>query len=217
MKWHVTLSLNCPKSQKSSLNLNAIQAYIWKKKITYLRICGSFNSAKIIGSANRKSKNYHICRRFADLRFADRPPLFAALHSDRSKKEIFVSPCCQLWAGQNPWINYCWRIVFTGEEPPYVSFSLPARVQLSLSRMVSQHWVHSKQIDERKCSTLQMHCTENSKQIFSEMKLCGLLPNFYILVSVSDLYIPTIGPQTQNSKIDGPIVGLYKSLTDTWM
>jgi hypothetical protein len=28
------------------------------------------------------------------------------------------------------------------------------------------------------------------------MKLRGLIPNFYIHVSVSDLYIPTIGPPT---------------------
>ncbi len=36
--------------------------------------------------------------------------------------------------------------------------------------------------------TLQMHCTENSKQIFPEMKLRGLVPNFSIHVSVSYLY-----------------------------
>ncbi len=62
-----------------------------------------------------------------------------------------------------------------------------------------------------------MHCNENSRQIFPEMKLRGLVPNFYIHVSVNDLYIPTIGPQTQYSKIGGPIVGIYESLTDTWM
>jgi hypothetical protein len=42
---------------------------------------------------------------------------------------------------------------------------------------------------------LQMHCTENSKQIFPEMKLRA--PNFYIHVSECNLYIPTISPQTQ--------------------
>jgi hypothetical protein len=35
---------------------------------------------------------------------------------------------------------------------------------------------------------LKLHCTENFKQIFPEMKLRGLVPNFYIHVSVSDLY-----------------------------
>jgi hypothetical protein len=37
------------------------------------------------------------------------------------------------------------------------------------------------------------HDTENSKQIFPEKELCGLRSNFLIHVSVSDLYIPTIG------------------------
>ncbi len=64
---------------------------------------------------------------------------------------------------------------------------------------------------------MQMHCTENSKQIFPEMKLYSLVPNFYIYVFLSDCYIPTIGPQTQYSKIDGPIVRIYNSLTDSFM
>jgi hypothetical protein len=38
-----------------------------------------------------------------------------------------------------------------------------------------------------------MHCTENSKQIFPEMKLSGLIPYFYIYESGSNLYIPMIG------------------------
>ncbi len=37
-----------------------------------------------------------------------------------------------------------------------------------------------------------MHCVENSKQIFPEMKVRGLVPNFYTHESVSDLYISTI-------------------------
>jgi hypothetical protein len=36
------------------------------------------------------------------------------------------------------------------------------------------------------------HCTENPIYVFPEMKLFGLVPNSYILVSVSDLYIPRI-------------------------
>jgi hypothetical protein len=39
----------------------------------------------------------------------------------------------------------------------------------------------------------QRHNTENSKQIFPEKELCGISPNVHIHVSVSDLYIPTIG------------------------
>ncbi len=42
--------------------------------------------------------------------------------------------------------------------------------------------------------TLQRHNTKNSKEIFTEKELCGLNPNFHIHVSVSVLYIPSIGP-----------------------
>jgi hypothetical protein len=47
------------------------------------------------------------------------------------------------------------------------------------------------------------------------MNLRGLIPNFYINVSVSDLYILTIGPQSQYSTTGGPILEIHKSLTDT--
>jgi hypothetical protein len=40
--------------------------------------------------------------------------------------------------------------------------------------------------------------TENSKQIFPEMKQCDLSPNSYFYVSVTCLYIPTIGLLIQN-------------------
>jgi hypothetical protein len=53
----------------------------------------------------------------------------------------------------------------------------------------------------RKMPRFIMHCTENLKQIFPEMKLHSLVPNFYIHVSVRILYIPTIRPQTQYSQI----------------
>jgi hypothetical protein len=62
--------------------------------------------------------------------------------------------------------------------------------------------------------TVQRHCTENSKQIFLEMKLRGLVPNFRIHVSVIDLYIFTIRLPIFCSKIGGPIVsflGIQKS------
>jgi hypothetical protein len=38
------------------------------------------------------------------------------------------------------------------------------------------------------------HCTENLIYVFPEMKLRSLVPNSYIHVSVSDFYIPRIGP-----------------------
>ncbi len=39
----------------------------------------------------------------------------------------------------------------------------------------------------------KVHCKEDPIYVFPEMKLCGLVPSFYIHVSVSDLYISTIG------------------------
>jgi hypothetical protein len=61
------------------------------------------------------------------------------------------------------------------------------------------------------------HCSENLKHIFPEMKLFGLVPHFCINVSVSDLYIPTIGPPTLLYCVCEPIVEIYKLLTDTKM
>jgi hypothetical protein len=37
------------------------------------------------------------------------------------------------------------------------------------------------------------YCTENPIYVFPEMKLRALIPNSYMHVSVSDLYIPRIG------------------------
>jgi hypothetical protein len=42
------------------------------------------------------------------------------------------------------------------------------------------------------------------------MKLRGLVPNFWIYVSVVDLYIPTIGPPIMQYSVCGPIVGIYE-------
>ncbi len=42
--------------------------------------------------------------------------------------------------------------------------------------------------------------------VFLEMKLRGLIPNIHYHVSVSDLYIPMIGPHIFCSKIGGPLV-----------
>ncbi len=47
--------------------------------------------------------------------------------------------------------------------------------------------------------TLQTYCADISKQIFPEMKLRGLVPNFHINVQYlwaiyCTVYIPTIGP-----------------------
>jgi hypothetical protein len=43
----------------------------------------------------------------------------------------------------------------------------------------------------------------------------SLSPNFHIRVSVSELYIPTMGLPFLLEEICGPILGIYKSLIDT--
>ncbi len=53
------------------------------------------------------------------------------------------------------------------------------------------------------------------KQIFLEKELRGRIPNFHIHVSVSDLYIPTTDLPILLQEICGPILRIYKSLTDT--
>jgi hypothetical protein len=63
--------------------------------------------------------------------------------------------------------------------------------------------------------TLQRQNTVISKKIFPEKEYRGLSPKFHIHASVIDLYIPTIGLPILLEEICRPILGLYKSLTDT--
>jgi hypothetical protein len=59
-----------------------------------------------------------------------------------------------------------------------------------------------------------LQCKEITIYVFPEKELRGLSSNFLIHVSVSDLYIPTIGQLFPCSRIGRPIVGiLYKNRT----
>ncbi len=53
------------------------------------------------------------------------------------------------------------------------------------------------------------HCNEDLIYIFLFWELRGLSPNFHIHVSVSDFYIPRIGPHISCSRIGRSIVGVY--------
>ncbi|MFN9897854.1 MAG: hypothetical protein ACK55Z_03465, partial [bacterium] len=63
----------------------------------------------------------------------------------------------------------------------------------------------------RTISTLQRQNTENLKHIFPKKEYQGLSPNFHIHVSVSELYIPTMGLPFLLEEICRPLLGLYKS------
>ncbi len=57
--------------------------------------------------------------------------------------------------------------------------------------------------------------TRYLKQIFPEKELWGLSPIISTFMCLSDLYIPMIGLPILLQEICGPILGIYKSLTDT--
>ncbi len=60
--------------------------------------------------------------------------------------------------------------------------------------------------------TLQRTNTKNSKQIFPEKKLRGHSPNFHIHVSVSDLYINTVGMPILLQELCGPIAHRHMNM-----
>jgi hypothetical protein len=74
-------------------------------------------------------------------------------------------------------------------------------------------------VEPRRCvrHALQRQNAENSIQIFPEKEYRGPSPNFHIHMSVSELYIPSMGLPFLLEEICGPILRIYKSLTDTWM
>ncbi len=57
-------------------------------------------------------------------------------------------------------------------------------------------------------SETHLHCNGNSVYMFLFWELHGLSPNFHIHVSVSDLYIPKIGPHISSSRKGRLIVGI---------
>jgi hypothetical protein len=64
-------------------------------------------------------------------------------------------------------------------------------------------------------NTLQRQNAENLKQIFPEKEYRSLSSNFHIHVSVSELFLPTMGLPVLLEEICRLILGIYKSLQDT--
>jgi len=76
--------------------------------------------------------------------------------------------------------------------------------------------LQKKQQQQQKLSRL-LHCNGISVYIFLFWEMRGLSPNFHIHVSMSNLYIPRIGPHISSCRKGRPILGIYNSHTDTWM
>jgi hypothetical protein len=112
--------------------------------------------------------------RFTSLHFASLR--FTSLHF-ASLRFIFVT--LQLFAVLLQYYKY------TGTKSP---FQLPSETIFTLISLGSlRNRKHAAQ------PALQRHNTKISKQIFPEKELRDHSPNSYILVSGSDLHIPTIG------------------------
>ncbi len=87
-------------------------------------------------------------------------------------------------------------------------------------------WVHSlfkhdqvKDLRQTLClapHTAKTKCRKFEKNIPGKENR-GLSPNFHIHAPVSELYIPTMGLPFLLEEICGPILGIYKWLTDTWL
>jgi hypothetical protein len=76
---------------------------------------------------------------------------------------------------------------------------------------------HFRDLTYRVLSTWSGALIPDPIDVFPEMKLRGLFPNFHINVYVSDLYFPTTGPPVLLQQICRQIVVMYNSITDTWM
>jgi hypothetical protein len=88
----------------------------------------------------------------------------------------------------------------------FPDFGLDCSIRFAFCKTIAQNW-----------NALQRQNAENLKQIIPEKEYRGLSPNFHIHVSLSELYISTMGLPFLLEEICGPILGIYKSLTDTCM
>ncbi len=80
-------------------------------------------------------------------------------------------------------------------------------------RTVRKYWanvpVGNHYLGQKSLRTVPIHCNENSVYGFLVWELRGLSTNFHTHVSVSNLYIPRIGPHFSCSRIGRSIVGIH--------
>ncbi len=94
---------------------------------------------------------------------------------------------------------------FQNQQRVLSSTFLPPQLRILISDLIFifSKYSHSLQRKSHLCN------------LFWELR--SLSPNFHIHVSVRDLHIPRLCPHISCSRIGRSIVGIYKSLTDTWM
>jgi hypothetical protein len=96
----------------------------------------------------------------------------------------------------------------------YYPYMFNSSWQLNHQSQLIEQPIMATSLDVFLCYTI-IHCNGNSEYILLFWELRGLSPNFHIHVSVSDLYVPRIGPHISSSRKGRPIVGIYinRSLT----
>ncbi len=91
------------------------------------------------------------------------------------------------------------------------------RVICDLVMFVSSPNPCPRQIQPWQFKSVEGTLQKNPIYVFLFWDLRRLSPNFHILVSVNDLYIPGIGPHISCSRIGRSIMGIYKLFKDTLM
>jgi hypothetical protein len=94
-------------------------------------------------------------------------------------------------------------------EVPYVLEAVFTSADRAVIAAVSIWPSDQKHTAKRKCQKFEANIPRKEYR--------GLSPNFHIHVSVSELYIPTMELPFLLEEICGPFLGIYKSLTDTWV
>ncbi len=143
------------------------------------------------------------------LEFLSGPRCFQLFHSVNSWFLLFIV-LAPIYFFQN-YEKTFWK--------PRRNSKIPSRPSDMVFLFINVYWFNIRFLWSAvaESTALQRQNAENLKQIFPEKEYRGLSPNFYIPVSVSELYIPTMGLPFLLEEICGPILGQYKSLTDTWM